>query len=108
MRILLDECLPRKLKVHLRPHEVFTAPEMGWAGVKNGRLLKLAETQFDVFLTVDRNLSYQQNLNTYQISVLVLVTPSNRLKSLLPLVPTILDALQPEKLQSGVALSLGS
>ncbi len=108
MRILLDECLPRKLKMHLLPHEALTAPEMGWAGVKNGRLLRLAETRFDVFLTADRNLSYQQDLSTYQLQVVVLVTPSNRLKALLPLVPAILDALQPEKLQPGVAISIDS
>jgi hypothetical protein len=81
---------------------------MGWSGVKNGRLLRLAESQFDVFLTVDRNLPYQQNLSTYQISVVVLVTPSNRLKSLLPLVPAILDALAPGKIQEGTALRIGS
>ena len=62
MRILLDECIDRHLARSLTGHEVKTVPQMGWAAVKNGALLGLAEGQFDVFLTVDRNLSFQQNL----------------------------------------------
>lgn len=65
MKVLLDECLPRKLRRHLPGHEVFTVPEMGWAGVKNGALLRLVESaqpEFAVFLTMDGNLQYQQNL----------------------------------------------
>ena len=65
MRLLLDECLPKKLKRGLAGHEVKTVPECGWAGCKNGHLLGLAQTQFDVFLTVDRNLSFQQSLERY-------------------------------------------
>ncbi len=107
MRILLDECLPRKLKAHLQPHEARTVPEMGWAGLKNGRLLSLAEAEFDVFLTVDRNLPYQQNLSSYKISIVVIATGSNRLKSLVPVVPAILDALKSEELQTGVVVSVG-
>ena len=61
MRILLDECVPRKLTRELPGHECRTVTEMGWAGIKNGRLLRLAENQFDVFLTADQNLQYQQN-----------------------------------------------
>lgn len=63
MCVLLDECLPRRLKRELPDHEVRTAPEMGWAGVENGELLRLASGEFDVFITVDRSLEFQQNLS---------------------------------------------
>src|SRR5713226_2762093 len=61
MRVLLDECVPRALRKELPGHEVKTVAEAGWAGVRNGELLQLAAKQFDLLLTVDRNLEYQQN-----------------------------------------------
>jgi len=64
MNLLLDECLPRKLKDDLPGHAVSTVLEMGWAGTKNGTLLRLAETAFEVFITADRNVEYQQNLRS--------------------------------------------
>ncbi len=64
MRLLLDESLPRKLKECLAPHEVRTVPEMGWAGKANGALLRLAEQEFEVFLTADQKLPNQQDLPT--------------------------------------------
>ena len=66
---------------------------MGWAGTKNGQLLALAEKEFDVFITVDRNLSFEQNLPNFNISVVVLKAHSNRLADLKPLVPEILEIL---------------
>ena len=66
---------------------------MGWASKKNGELLTLAAAQFDVFLTVDRNLSYQQDLSAFDIAVVVLVAPGNRLVDLRPLIPRVLDIL---------------
>lgn len=63
MKLLLDECIDRRLARELTAHEVKTVPQMGWAGTKNGQLLALAEAEFDVFITVDRNLSCQQNLS---------------------------------------------
>ena len=80
MRVLLDECLPRRLKHELVGHDAKTAPEMGWASKTNGELLALAVGQFDVFLTVDRNLSYQQDLSSFDIAILVLVARTNRLE----------------------------
>jgi len=74
-------------------YEVKTVPQMGWAGVKNGQLLALAEAEFDVFITVDRNLSFQQNLPQFDIAVIVLQAPSNRLADLKPLITKILDTL---------------
>ncbi|MGE0392136.1 MAG: DUF5615 family PIN-like protein [Vicinamibacterales bacterium] len=93
MRVLLDECLPRRLKQSLPGHEVRTVPEMGWASKKNGELLGLAATRFDVFLTVDRNLSYQQPVLRFDIALVVLRARGNRLKDLLPLVPAVLAEL---------------
>jgi hypothetical protein len=66
---------------------------MGWAGVKNGQLLALAETEFDIFITVDRNLSFQQNLPQFDIAIIVLQASSNRLAELKPLVPKVLAIL---------------
>jgi hypothetical protein len=90
MRILLDEDLPRRLCGLLLGHEATTLPRSGWAGVKNGKLLALAAGQFDVFLTMDQNLEYQQNMATLPIAVLVVGAVSNRMEHLTPMVPRIL------------------
>ena len=78
-RVLLDECLPRHLKRSLAEHEVRTVPEAGWASKENGDLLALAVDKYDVFVTVDRNLTFQQNLENLQIAVVLLVARGNRL-----------------------------
>ena len=91
MKVLLDECVPRKLRRELAEHEVLTVTERGWSGLKNGKLLVLAEVEFDVFLTVDQNLRYQQNLKAFNIGVILLTARNNRLKTLLPLMPEVLD-----------------
>ena len=97
-RILLDECLDRRISRHIPDHEIKTAAELGWAGIDNGELLARAENDFDIFITVDRNLSFQQNLPKFDIAVLVLRARTNRLKDLIPLVPKIIAALnKPEK-----------
>ena len=93
MRILLDEDLPRRLGALLVGHEVTTVPRCGWSGVKNGKLLALAATKFDVFLTMDKNLEYQQNMATLPVAVLVLEAVSNRIEHLAPLVPSVLKEL---------------
>jgi hypothetical protein len=93
VRVLLDECLPRRLKRELVGHEAKTAPEMGWASKRNGELLAIAVGHFDAFLTADRNLSYQQDVSSFDLAVVVLVAPSNRFLDLLLLVPEILDVL---------------
>jgi len=87
VKILLDECIDRRLAKDLKGHTVRTAPQMGWAGIKNGRLLAAAEKEF---VTVDRNLSFQQYLPKFGIAVLVLRARSNRLADLQPLVPAML------------------
>jgi hypothetical protein len=93
MKLLLDECIDRKLAREFVGYEIKTVPQMGWAGTKNGQLLALVEKEFDVFITVDRNLSFQQNLSHFNIAVVVLQASSNRLMDLKPLVPKILDIL---------------
>lgn len=93
MKLLLDECIDRKLAREFVDYEVKTVPQMGWAGIKNGQLLALAETKFDIFITVDRNLSFQQNLPQFDIAVVILQAPSNRLADLKPLVPEVLAIL---------------
>ena len=93
MRLLLDESVPRKLRFALAKHDVRTVVEMGWSGRKNGELLSLAASDFDVFITVDKNLPYQQNEATLPIAVVVLDALTNDLSSLLPLVPALEKAL---------------
>lgn len=102
MRILLDEDLPRRLGALLVGHETSTVPRSGWAGVKNGKLLALAATQFDVFLTMDRGLEFQQNLAALPIAVLVIEAFSNRMEHLEPVVPNLLhsiDRIEPRTLR---------
>lgn len=94
MRFLLDECLPRKLKHDVRADIVRTAPEMGWASIENGSLLRLAESEFDVFLTRDRNLEYQQNLKNFDLAVIVLLARSNDINDLRPLMSAVNAAIQ--------------
>ena len=105
MRLLLDECVDRRLVRDLTGHHIKTVPQMGWAGIKNGELLALAEQQFDVFITVDRNLSFQQNLSKFNIAVLVLCAPTNRLVDLKLLVPEILLALPTAKVGEALSIS---
>ena len=94
MRVLLDECVPRRLRRELPGHEVLTVTERGWSGVKNGKLLAMAELEFDVFLTVDQNLKYQQNLKALRISIILLAARNNRLSTLLPLLPDVCAQLE--------------
>lgn len=94
MKVLLDECIDWRLSRDIAGHDVKTARQMGWASRKNGELLALAATAFDVFITVDRNLSFQQNLSAMPLSVVVLRCRSNKLADLEVLVPSILEALK--------------
>jgi predicted nuclease of predicted toxin-antitoxin system len=105
MRVLLDECVPRKLRRELPGHDVFTVTERGWSGVKNGELLALAEAEFDVFLTVDQNLKFQQNLKALRIGVILLVARNNRLRTLLPLMPEMRAAF--ESIKAGDFVRVG-
>lgn len=87
MKVLLDECLPKKLKREVEADLVQTVPEAGWASKKNGELLRLAEADFDVLLTNDQNLEHQQNLQKFNLAFVVLVAPTNDIADLIPLMP---------------------
>jgi hypothetical protein len=93
VRILLDECLPRKLKKSFTGHAVRTAPEMGWAGKTNGELLKLAANGFDALITADCNMSSHIQPAAIPLTVISLAAKSNRLEDLLPLMPRVLAHL---------------
>jgi len=97
MIILLDECTPHAVKKRLPHLAIRTVQEMGWSGVKNGELLKLAEQQFDVFITTDKNLRYQQNLARINLAFLLL--PTNQVPVVVALLPEIEEALK--KIQTG-------
>ena len=105
MRILLDECVDWRLARDIVGHDVKTARQMGWSTIKNGELLTLAVGSFDVFVTVDRNLTFQQNLISFSIAVIVLQAKTNRLADLRPLVPNLLSAIATAK--PGVAEFVG-
>jgi predicted nuclease of predicted toxin-antitoxin system len=95
MRILLDESLPRRLSTHFAAEFlVQTVQECGWSGKKNGELLQLASADFDVFVTMDRGLEFQQHLAGFDLAVILLRAPSNRLPDLLPLMPRLSEALE--------------
>ena len=93
MKVFVDECVDWRLARDIVGHEVKTARQMGWSTIKNGELLALAAGEFDVFVTVDRNLSFQQNLPAFAIAVIVLRANSNRLADLRPLVPELLACI---------------
>ncbi|HEY3908335.1 MAG TPA: DUF5615 family PIN-like protein [Stellaceae bacterium] len=93
MRVFLDECVDWRLSRDLRDHEVATARQMGWVSIKNGELLALAAQEFDVFVTVDGNLCFQQNLPALAIAVVILRARSNRLADLRLLMPELLAAI---------------
>lgn len=95
MRILLDECVPSRLHREFVGHDAHTVSGMGWAGKKNGELISLMISQnFEVLVTVDQNLRYQTYLRAARIAVIVMVATSNRLADLVPLMPSVLAALQ--------------
>ena len=96
MKILLDESVPRLLKLRLPQLNISTVQEMGWAGTRNGELLRRAEELFDVFITADQNIRHQQNLSGLKLAILVL--PSNQVPlvvRLLPVVETLLTTIPP-------------
>lgn len=94
MRILLDESVPGPMSRLLVGHEAISVQKRGWSGVKNGKLLALAAAEFDVLLTADKGIEYQQNLQTLPIAVLIVLAKSNRMKDLTMAIPEVLAALQ--------------
>src|ERR1700684_4548459 len=106
MRLLLDESIPSRLSRSLTEHSVRTVVEADWSGVKNGKLRALAAAEFDAFITVDKNLPFQQNLATLPIALLVLDSVSNELPALLPLVPALIRELASLKPKSYTLVKL--
>jgi predicted nuclease of predicted toxin-antitoxin system len=108
MRVLIDECAPRALKRHLASHayEAFTVQEAGWSGKQNGELLSLAESAFDIFVTLDVNLRFQQNVTGRRISIVILRSSSNRLEDLKQHFPACVLAL--ERIKRGEIIEVGS
>ena len=90
--VILDENIPRKLGTRLSGHRVTTVPAQGWGGVKNGLLMTLIDGSYDVFVTADKNLRYQQNLDGRRIAIIEV--PFNDSEKLLPLAPEILLAIE--------------
>ena len=93
MKILLDECVDQRLARDFIGHEVCTVAQMGWKSKSNGELLALAADVFEVFVTTDRNLSFQQNVDNLSIAVVVMTAHTNRLADVRPIVPALLKVL---------------
>jgi predicted nuclease of predicted toxin-antitoxin system len=94
MKILLDECVNKRLKSHLSDFEVYTVNEMKWCGVKNGKLMSLCVTnQFDVILTIDKNMTHQQNIEKYPITIAVFNTSTSKMEELLLFIPSLLKQI---------------
>ena len=106
MRILLDESLPRKFGHELAGHEVRTVQQAGWAGLKNGELLRRASGKFNVLITGDQNMEYQQNPANLPMPVVVLIAMNNRIETLRPLVPELLQVLS--RIGSGQLVRVGA
>lgn len=91
--MLLDECVPKRVLSEFPDHDVSTIEQAGLKGLKNGRLLNAASGSFDVLITVDKNIQYQQNLSKLPVAVVLLMVRSNRYESIVPLVPLALKRL---------------
>lgn len=89
MKILLDECITKRLKSHLREFEVFTVSEMKWNGIKNGKLMSLCiENDFDLVLTIDKNLMFQQNVGKHNLTIVVLNSLTSKIEELILFIPS--------------------
>lgn len=88
MKILLDECIPKRLKEFIKGRDAFTVSELGWSGVKNGELLALcAENKFDILITIDKNIIHQQNIKNYDLTVVVLNSRTSKVEELARFLP---------------------
>ena len=95
MKILLDECVTKKLKRHLTEFEVKTVVEMNWSGMKNGSLMKVAvEENFDMLLTIDKNLEFQQKIKKYRLTIVVLDVQKSKIENLLELLPKFKEQIK--------------
>ena len=104
MKIILDECMPAKLASLLVGHDVKTISRMRWCGISNGALLSKIENVFDVFMTVDKGIKYQQKTTKYNVAIIILKSRDNTLEGLQPLVPLILETLK--TVESGMVVNI--
>ena len=94
MKVLLDECVTKRLKFHLKDFEVYTVVEMGWSGFKNGKLLsQCVSKHFDILLTIDKNMMFQQNLEKYAVAIAVLNSKTSKLEELTLFIPSFLNQI---------------
>jgi len=106
MTVLLDECLPRRLLRDLEGFSVTTVPRQGWAGRTDSELLKIADAEFDLFITLDSNLIFQQNLKTTSLIIIVLHAANSRYETLQPLLPALVKAMQ-SNAEPGTVITIG-
>jgi hypothetical protein len=104
MKILVDECVPRQIIRFFPEHDIRTVPEIGWSGIKNGDLILQAEKEFDIFITSDQNIRYQQNLKNRKIAIIELST--NERDVILSSGDKIISAVQSAREQSYLEISL--
>lgn len=104
-KVLIDECLPRRLIRDLSAYHAATVPQRGWAGKKDRELLNLAASEFDVFVTLDSNLAFQQNISRMPLGVVVMHVKSSRYESLQPLVSALVSAI--DKVLPGTVFDIG-
>jgi len=98
MKILLDECVTKRLKKHLEEFEVFTVKELGLSGIKNGKLMTYCvENSFDILLTIDKSLMFQQSLDKYSVAIVVLNSLTSKIEELVTFLPSF--KLQVDRLQ---------
>ncbi len=89
MKILLDECVTKRLKKHLEEYEIFTVRELDLGGIKNGKLMTYcSENGFDILLTIDKNLMFQQNLDKYPVAIVVLNCANSKIEELVEFLPS--------------------
>ena len=102
MKILLDECVTKKLKAYLSEFDVFTVTQLGWSGTKNGKLMTLCvENGFNVLVTIDKNLVYQQNMDKYPVSIAVFNSGKSKIEELSAFIPAFkrqLSQFEPNKI----------
>jgi predicted nuclease of predicted toxin-antitoxin system len=108
MKVLLDENVPRKLKWRLmeRGLDVATVPERGWSGIKNGELLVRAQEEFDVVLTMDQSIEYQQEVAGFDLALVTMQALNNEYETLLPLMDEVEDAIQ--QARAGTVISVAA
>ena len=94
MKVLLDECVTKRLSSYLKDFEVYSVMEMGWSGVKNGKLISLSvKNNFDIILTIDKNMIHQQNIEKYPITIVIINALTSKLEELRLFIPPLFEQI---------------